>query len=309
MFVSPSGKYIALDLIDESPEFEFADVPTHKFELLRSIIPISYLKSPIEGNATIKKMVQQHQYILKFTSRMDCTSVSFSFDDKLMATATLSEEGISIRSTEGGAYYKTRSGTAYRWRNYPWFNLGFSPDGRTLYALGNDSILAYDTSDGAQKYKKIIPDPKNSAQQGRLSGSSVAFSPAKLMYANPFEDGTIGLIDAQNGDMHYTDKCDGKALSCAFSPDGVLLLSTWDDTTTRLFQVRSGVEICKILRTHPTRQREYCDIWSGIMKTKEYIDPAHACAFSPISDEPLIITGLKTGLIKIWDISSVLAQV
>jgi WD40 repeat protein/class 3 adenylate cyclase len=113
--------------------------------------------------------------------------------------------------------------------------LEFSPDGRSLAALGccqpDSTIAVWDARSGADRFSPSVGG----------HATSIAFSPDGRLLGAGTEDGNVVLWDAQSGEAVGSPIRVATATvdSIAFSPDGRLFVASSADQTATLWDLRS----------------------------------------------------------------------
>nr|MDO8112151.1 hypothetical protein [Candidatus Sigynarchaeota archaeon] len=262
-FVSPNGKNIALEVEDWSSKYEFVDSGPHNLEIWDGYVGTR----------------------LACYKSFDFDDIVFSPDGDLMAIATLLDWQVwDLHSSIHRILVQPIQADA---RGLNLRKLGFSQNGKILIVLGwlqteghiEDLLLEWDISTGIEIKRIDLIGARRASDW-----SQIAFSPATRTFAFPCQNGSIAFLNAFDGTTLYTPEFTSKALACAFSPDGSMLVTTWRDSPARIFNTNSGQEICRLKK--------------GGSHVK--------CAFSPLKEDPIIITGSDNGVVRIWDIKSIL---
>ncbi|MBY0522247.1 MAG: WD40 repeat domain-containing protein [Gemmataceae bacterium] len=112
--------------------------------------------------------------------------------------------------------------------------IAYAPDGRTIAAVGGDSIVLWDALTGKELRRF-------GGQNGQLT--EAVFSPNGKWIAGASNDGTVRLWEAANGTVRaHLNGHRGGVAALAFSPDGATLASTSFDTTGLLWDVKRCLE-------------------------------------------------------------------
>jgi WD40 repeat protein len=124
-------------------------------------------------------------------------------------------------------------------------DLAFSPDGKTILALGNEesklTARLWDATTGKERSRFTLgdADPHSSVR-------SVCFSPDRKTVALNHEN-SVELLDPQTGKSIRTFGGEHAILSCAFSPDGKVLAAgsmEWKgDNPIRVWESATGREL------------------------------------------------------------------
>jgi WD40 repeat protein len=109
--------------------------------------------------------------------------------------------------------------------------LAYSPDGRLLATISNDTLLVFDPKTGEELRRWI--GHKSSVEQ-------IAFSPDGKLLASASVDGTIGFWDPATGKEQRRLKTTDSVSSIAFSRDGSALLAVSKDGALRSWDVAKG---------------------------------------------------------------------
>ncbi|MFI0353215.1 WD40 repeat domain-containing serine/threonine protein kinase [Actinomadura sp. 9N407] len=173
----------------------------------------------------------------------------------------------------------TEIGKPFNSRTNVFYCVAFSPDGKTLAAGNNETVLLWDTA-ARTRTEKPLAGPEN-------SHFAVAFSPDGRTLATSMNDGTVRLWDVaertQTGKALTGHNGDADIISMAFSPDGrILATSSKDETTVRLWDVATRTQIGKSLTGHT-----------------EFV---LSVAFSP--DGKILATGSSDKTVLLWDVAT-----
>lgn len=116
----------------------------------------------------------------------------------------------------------------------------FSPDGRTLVAVGFDGFAVWNVADGALRFKlDSYFDPGLQA---------VTFTPDGKEFAVGDANNMIALYDADTGDNKDAFYHDDAVTSVAFNPDGSILAAASTDGVIKLWNVQTGSEILSLTK-------------------------------------------------------------
>jgi WD40 repeat protein len=151
-------------------------------------------------------------------------------------------------------------------------DLAFSPDGKSLAAVGQDSrITVWDSQFGS--ITQVITSHQNGV-------NAIAFSPDSKILAIGGRDSQIALWNKETGlkQVSLSDMADSDVIDILFSPDGKTLAAVEQNARITLWNSQSGAT-SHILTGHQ----------NGVK----------AIAFSPDSNK--IATGGQDALIKLWD--------
>ncbi|HXJ64181.1 MAG TPA: hypothetical protein VNN79_10550, partial [Actinomycetota bacterium] len=159
--------------------------------------------------------------------------VAVSPDGRLLATQSepdgASTSTVEVRTLEGGRIVfrgEVRDGKG---------GLSFSPDGRSLAALGccvpGSTVVVWDTRTWEERYRPTVAG----------HADSLAFSPDGRFLGIGTEDGSVLLLDAGTGRPNGAtiQAATGPINPLSFSPDGRLLVASSGDQTSTLWDVAS----------------------------------------------------------------------
>jgi WD40 repeat protein len=171
-----------------------------------------------------------------------------------------------------------RLGTARFRHPGPVRAIAFAPDGKSLFAAGEDTPVR----------RWAVPDGKLLGQfEGLYGGSiySMAQSPDGRTLATWGGDQTVRLWDVASGkQVRERRDLSGPVSSLAFSPDGkTLAIGGGHDSTVRLWEIAQGKERRRI-SDHPSEVK--------------------ALAFSPDGTVLASVTGAGDASIRLWDVST-----
>jgi WD40 repeat protein len=161
------------------------------------------------------------------------------------------------------------------------FNVGFSPDGKTLATLG------WRGSPEKQTEEVVLCDGTTGKELHRLASEALTFgfSPDSKTLAVGTAGGGIALIDPTTGKQTRTWQAhahDTRVCSFAFSPDGRTLASgCGTDGTIGLWDVQTGKELRRC---------------SGLRREVVYL------AFTP--NGKTLVSGLWGNTARVWDVET-----
>ncbi len=192
-------------------------------------------------------------------------SVAFSPDGSMVAVG-LGDNSAQIWRVADGTRIRSLNG-----HTDSVAHLSFAPDGNALVTEGfDDTLRVWDLTDGRERLR--------AGEFG--SRNSVVFAPDQEWLAFGAADGSVHLVDVQNGaDRFVMRGHSGGVSSLAVSPDGKLLASASYDRSIFLWATNSGRE-----------QKS----WQGHEET------IYTAAFAP--DGKMLATGGWDKMIKLWEV-------
>ena len=205
-----------------------------------------------------------------------------------------------------------------------WFDVAYSPDGKTLAACGTYVIKVWDVATGCERFTFVghtgaitkvcfSPDSRTLASAARdhtarlwdvstgrqiavLAGHSdmvraVCFSPDGQTVASGSNDHTIKLWDAATGTEKATLEGHSKCVSSVcFSPDGRALVSGSHDGTVRLWDVTPATAVTLEQASRMTASRldgfDVVPLTIHTYDTKADFAPADGFSFQPAANAP-----------------------
>ncbi|WP_235526267.1 WD40 repeat domain-containing protein [Nostoc piscinale] len=220
--------------------------------------------------AALQKLVYLSQQRNSFQEQNGLTSIAFSPDGQIIASASL-DTNVRLWDTKG-KLLKTFQGHQDKVNS-----VVFSPDGKTIASASDDQTIKLWDLNGnlLQTFK------------GHQYGVySVVFSPDGQIIASGGNDQTIKLWDL-NGNLLQTFKGhQNSVLSLAFSPNGQTIASASYDSTVKLWDL-SGKEL-QTFKGHQERV------------------PIKSVAFSP--DGKIIASASHDKTVKLWDLNGNVLQ-
>lgn len=202
-----------------------------------------------------------------------------------------------------------------------------SHDGAYVYSLtfspaGEDRLVTAD-SDGIVKLWNMAGELLQQVDYGD-SVLTTAFSPDGEQVAIAGNQGNVLLWDlATNTTTFLPQQHDGRIYQLAYSPNGKTLASAGEDATVKLWDVKTKTAIAT-LRGHQGRVYRvafYQDdllasagsdgtvrLWSTKSRKQLAIleghqDEVYSIAFSPEEKEPLLASGSKDSLVRLWKVN------
>ena len=194
-----------------------------------------------------------------FSTGQQPSSVAFSPDGKLLATADAGANKVSVFSVASGGALSEVSGSPYPTGQQP-SSVAFSPDGKLLATAdaGANKVSVFSVASGGA-LSEVSGSPYPTGQQP----SSVAFSPDGKLLATAdagankvsvFSVASGGALSEVSGSPYPTGQ---QPSSVAFSPDGKLL-ATADAGANKVsvFSVASGGALSEVSGSpYPTGQQ------------------------------------------------------
>jgi WD40 repeat protein len=178
------------------------------------------------------------------TAHPEVLGMSFSSDGKIIATANYSRAvqigAVQLFNSSDGKLLKTLDK-----QQSPFWDVSFSPDGKTIAAASNDGMVKLWRSDGT--FIKTLPGHEGAVH-------SVAFSPdgkiiATANYSKEKKSGAVQLFNSSDGKLLKTlDKQQSRFWDVSFSPDGKTIAAASDDGMVKLW--RSDGTFIKTLSGH-----------------------------------------------------------
>ena len=158
--------------------------------------------------------------------------------------------------------------------------LAFSPDGKTFACLckgESDAVHLWETATGKYIQRLLLTGREENSIE------SIAFSPDGRTLAIGWGAGGISWLDTKTEALsqHFDMQHRWGVLSLAFSPDGALLASCGEDSTVRLWDLKTGKH-ARILIGHNDRVLNV--------------------AFSP--DGKTLASSSVDGTVLLWDLTS-----
>ena len=152
--------------------------------------------------------------------------------------------------------------------------LAFSPDGKTLAAVGWDGAIRLSEAATGKLLRSMR------GREDRLL--AVAWSPDGKLLACGGDSGNVPIWDAATGKevRRMQSESPKTDVSClAFSPDGRLLLTGIDEGPTPLYEVATGKQVLRLAHDTPRTV---------------------SVAFSP--DGKTLATGMANNIVRLWDV-------
>ena len=262
--------------------------------------------------STLQKVLDKFKIKNLYGHTGDVTSVSFSPDSKILASASL-DGTVKLWDVNSGREIYTFKG-----HTKGIASISFSPDGKTLASASYDKTIKLWDINSAKEIKTLKDDTDINII------SNVSFSPDGKTLASALEDKTVKLWDFNSGREIQTFKGHTDYVDrISFSPDGKTLASASRDTTVKLWDINSGREIQTLIghtnfvnsvsfspdgktlaSTSYDDTLKLWDINSGkeIKTLKGHTNFVNSVSFSP--DGKTLASASRDTTVKLWDINS-----
>ena len=183
--------------------------------------------------------------------------VKFSLDGKYLLTAGVAEDyPVQLWDVRTGIEFQR-----YRGHRQGVSSAGFSADGKYIITSSNDETARlWDLSTGVELYRFSV-EHQQKVRVYEKGGSSevvgdtysngatfVEFSPDSRRVMVGYEDGSLYILDIGTKSIYRSlSGHSGPIIAGKFSPGGIYAISGSTDGTTRIWELDTGNELCRLI--------------------------------------------------------------